>query len=92
MNPRIEAIAFRIWQFCKPREWNTTVVEVADALDLPMTTVRNLCIKRGWSNRMRVMSHDHMSQPAYSYLDSAVEEIASNRFVGRSDNNFTDRA
>ena len=92
MNPRIEAIAFRIWQYCKPREWNTTVVEIADALDLPMTTVRNLCTKRGWSNRLRVMSSDAATHPGFNYLDSAVEEIASNRLGGRSDHNFTNRA
>ena len=92
MNPRIEATAFRVWQYCKPREWNVTVVEIADALDLPMTTVRNLCARRGWSNRLRVMGYDTSSARHHDYLDSAVEEIASNRLGGRSDHDFTNRA
>lgn len=91
MNPRIEATAFRIWQYCKPLEWNVTVVEIADALDLPMPTVRNLCAKRGWSNRLRVIRCDAISAH-YADLDSAVEEIASNRLGGRSDHDFADRA
>lgn len=92
MNPRIETAAFRIWQYASAREWNVTVMEIADALDLGMPTVRNLCIKRGWSNRMRVARPDTGIHPHFNYLDSAVEEIAADRLVGRSDHDFTDRA
>jgi len=92
MNPRIEAAAFRIWQYATAREWNVTVTEIADALDMTMPTVRNICTKRGWSNRLRVGRPDHAIHPHFNYLDSAVEEIAADRLGGRSDHDFTDRA
>lgn len=89
-DPRIEATAFRIWQYCNGIEWNATVAEIADALDLPMVNVRNLCIKRGWSNRLRVMKP---ADNRYgSDLDSAVEKIAADRSLRRADDDFLDRA
>lgn len=92
MNPRIETIAFRIWQYADPREWNVTVQEVADALDLPMTAVRNLCAKRNWSNRMRPMSTAYIDVPLRAGSDAAIEEIAANRLFRGADNDFADRA
>ena len=92
-DPRIEATAFRIWQCATVREWDATFAEIADALDLPMTTVRNLCVKRGWSNRLRVMKPTQGSyRGSQAHLDAAIEEIASDRTLRRSDDNFTDRA
>lgn len=92
-DPRIEATAFRIWQYCNGIEWNATVAEIADALDLPMVNVRNLCAKRGWSNRLRAMKpHDGPYRGSRANLDAAVEEITPNGLLRRADYDFTDRA
>lgn len=92
MNPRIEATAFRIWQYAAPREWNVTVREIADAIDIPMVMVRNLCTKRGWSNRIRPMKPAQHDVPLYAQSDAAIEEIASNRLFRGTDDDFANRA
>ena len=55
MTPRTHAIAYRIWAYAAPREWDVTIGEVAEALDLPMRTVQVICARRGWNGRMRFM-------------------------------------
>ena len=57
MNPKSEALAYRIWAFCEPRGWNVTISEVADALNEPTTTVHNIMRHRRWSSRIRVSPH-----------------------------------
>lgn len=53
-SPRVNALAYRIHGYASPRGWDCTVAEIAEALDAPSATVRNICIKRGWNNRLRV--------------------------------------
>lgn len=55
MTPRTHAIAYRIWAYAAPREWDVTIGEVAEELDLPRRTVKSICIHRGWNERMRIM-------------------------------------
>lgn len=52
MNAEVEAIAYRVWAYCKDRGWNDTVPDIADALDLPMTKVRAVVRVKGWNNRL----------------------------------------
>lgn len=52
MNPKVEAIAYRVWGYCKDRGWNDSVPDIADALDLPMPTVRAVVRVKGWNNRL----------------------------------------
>ena len=35
MTPTTETIAYRIWGYASPREWDCTPADVADALDIP---------------------------------------------------------
>jgi hypothetical protein len=51
-DPRVEALAFRIWVWCRDREWRTTVGEIAEALDMNQNSVRAICAHRGWSSRL----------------------------------------
>lgn len=51
-DPRIEALAFRIWVWAGEREWRTTVGEIAEAFDLNINSVRRISSHRGWSSRL----------------------------------------
>lgn len=53
MTARTDALAFRIWAYCTPREWNCDVREIADALGVSWQSVRGVCIRKGWSARLR---------------------------------------
>lgn len=53
MNPRTEALAFRIWQHANPLEWNMTYVEVADALGVSEERIRAVCMVKKWNSRFR---------------------------------------
>lgn len=59
MSARTEAIAFRIWQFCEPREWDCTLREIADALGLGVQVANGVCKRKGWLRRLRA------GQPGY---------------------------
>lgn len=54
MNPKTEALAFRIWQWATMREWDCNVNEIADGLGEPLMRVVTVCAIKGWRNRLRV--------------------------------------
>lgn len=58
MNPRVEAIAFRIWQHAEPLGWNCTHTEVAEAIGESFGAVRNICKVKGWNTRFRVTTYN----------------------------------
>jgi len=51
-----EALRFRIWQFCQPREWDVTTAEIAEALGEPWQRVRNALAHAGWAGRVRSLT------------------------------------
>ena len=55
-NPRTEALALRIYNHCTPLGWDCTHGDVADALDVTLGKVVNLCRVKGWNQRLRVTS------------------------------------
>jgi hypothetical protein len=52
-TPRTQALAYRIWAYAKPREWNVTIEEVADELRESPHSVRAVIQHRGWLDRIR---------------------------------------
>ena len=62
MSPRMEAMAFRIWQYANPRGWDCTVGEIAEALDMHPIPVGRVCAMRGWHVRLRKTQFDFCPQ------------------------------
>ena len=56
LSPKSEALAFRIWQYAAPREWNVTLAEIADHLGESLSRVRGVVVAKGWFVRIRAMS------------------------------------
>lgn len=50
-----EALRFRIWQFCQPREWDVTIQDIAAALEEPLQRVNATVRYAGWDNRIRAL-------------------------------------
>lgn len=76
MTPRGHAIAFRIWQYCRPLGWDCTRREIADALDLHVGTVASVVEKKGWDVRLRTpvrQRHWRESADWTLYFDNAVD-------------------
>ena len=49
---RTEARAFVIWRYATPREWDCTVAELAEALELTRAAVYHVLRKKGWQGRV----------------------------------------
>ena len=83
MTPRGHAIAFRIWQHCKPC-WDCTLFEVADALDVPVATVRAVIKLKGWGGRLRSTKVHYRGAGGNSYAASAdqmLDGVSNSRLV-----------
>ncbi|WP_372993877.1 hypothetical protein [Sulfitobacter sp.] len=84
MTPRSHAIAFRIWQVCKPLAWDFTLAEVADALDEPVATVRAVIKLKGWGGRLRSTKAHYRGAGGNPYAvaaDNALDGYSNRRVV-----------
>lgn len=52
-SPRSAALAYRIWGFAAPREWDVTVSDIAQYLGASVRSVSTICRHKGWSGRLR---------------------------------------
>ena len=55
-SPRTMAIAYRIWAYASPREWDVTIPEVAEELRENVATIRAIMQSKGWLRRVRRVS------------------------------------
>jgi hypothetical protein len=65
LSPRSEALAYRIWAHCGPLGWNTTIADVADALEAPYASVRVILARKGWIRRLRTTKLDCEQLPVH---------------------------
>lgn len=57
-NPQQKALAFRIWAFCKPLEWNVTIPEIAEHFKVTHQKVTNVLKAEKWLDRVsKVATH-----------------------------------
>lgn len=86
-NPRTMALAYRIWAYCEPREWDVTIPELAEEMRESVQAINGILRTRGWLNRVRLVTPDHHKGPLYaagavwgnaaSISDSTIEEVQS---------------
>ena len=77
-----EALAFRIWQYAAPREWNVTLAEIADHLGESWHRVRNVVTLKRWNNRIRLTT-TWGADGEYSGSAWAVVKSQSRRAAGQ---------
>ncbi len=59
MNPKFEALAYRIWASANPRGWDCLMSDVARDIDVPVRVISAACAVKGWSNRFRVAKREN---------------------------------
>lgn len=52
-SPRTMALRYRIWAHCEPLGWDTTVMEIAEALDETPQMIAATIKDKGWHTRLR---------------------------------------
>lgn len=62
MKPRSEAIAFMIWAYANPLDWDCTVQEIAAHLDQSTKRVAAICRWKGWTSRLRSSGPFHLDK------------------------------
>ena len=84
---RSDALAFRIYGYAAPREWNVSMREVADALDVSVHRVSGVCVapNRRWDQRMRGSVRNADYNPARSYGFAQEFIPVSTDYIGRFD-------
>jgi len=60
MNPKQEALDFKIWQLCNEYEWNLTSKEIAQHLDITLQAVKFSLTRKNWTSRIRTLSNGQM--------------------------------
>ena len=83
MTPKTMATRYRIWAYASAREWNVTIADIADGLDMNRNTVRTIVNNvPGWGQRLRsasVGSHDFVKWQIDGFASSTAQDVASGR-------------
>lgn len=61
MNTKTEALAFRIWAFAHPKDWDCTVQEIADAVGETPQRTAGVCRVKNWTGRLRSSGPEYHS-------------------------------
>lgn len=51
MTPHMEALAYRIWAYANPREWDCSYAEIADGTGVTVNQIHNVIVQKGWGGR-----------------------------------------
>lgn len=70
-SPPVEALAYRIWGWARLRDWDCSLVEVAEALDEPVVRVARVAALKGWKDRFRVTEREIIR----SHRQNGVREV-----------------
>lgn len=58
MGPKLETLAFRIWQVADPVGWDVTVQALADELEVSKRDIKAVLNRKGWASRVRADRKD----------------------------------
>jgi hypothetical protein len=89
LSVKSEALAFLIWQYATPREWNVTLAEIADHLGESAYRVSTTMRWRGWISRVRVTSVDADNTRLLSHhggMRAAARHVSADLAAGRIGN------
>lgn len=57
MSPHMEALAYRIWAYANPREWDCSHAEIADGTGISYSMVGYVISAKGWGGRVPQQSN-----------------------------------
>lgn len=86
ITPKTHALAFRVWAFCKECEWNTTVNEIAEALDESAQRIGVVLRVKGWTQRIRVAERGRINRALHGLMiDKAERQHILRGIIGQTD-------
>ncbi len=53
MSAQTEALAYKIWAFANPKDWDCTIHEIADVIGESPQRTAGICRVKGWTERLR---------------------------------------
>ena len=77
MTSTTETIAYRIWGYASPREWDCTPADVADALDIPRRAVSSTIRIKGWAGRFRSTRIDQINATMESGMMCGFDDMGA---------------
>lgn len=60
LSPKSEALAYRVWAFCRDVEWRVSIKDVAEALNEHPSRITLLAGRKGWLDRFSTVKQDHL--------------------------------
>lgn len=52
MTPHMEALAYRIWAYANPRDWDCSYAEIADGTGISYGMVARVITEKQWTGRV----------------------------------------
>jgi hypothetical protein len=83
MTPRTMALAYRIWAYATPKEWDCTIPELAEHFNVHPSTITQIARHKGWLNRLRRVTNS-------SSIDSPFNRTYQTPGRGVVDSGFDD--
>ena len=59
MSVKTEALAFRIWAFANPKDWDCTIQEISEAVGETPQRIAGVCRVKSWNQRLRSSGPDY---------------------------------
>lgn len=60
LSPKSEALAFRVWSYCRDIEWRISISELAEVLGEHPSRLTLLATRKGWLDRFSTVAQDRM--------------------------------
>jgi neutral trehalase len=80
LNPRNEAVAFRVWQDCQTHGWYRTIHDIADSIDEPVNRLVQILQLKRWTGRIRRIQIENIDVPLKTVrVDEALGGICGDR-------------
>lgn len=80
-TPRTMRLAFQIWAYATPREWNVTIAELAEELRESPHAVRAVLQHKGWLSRVRHVGinigadNPYANGGRFAFMDSYISDM-----------------
>jgi hypothetical protein len=79
ISPKSEALAFRIWAYAHPKEWDVLLTDVAKDLNVSIAQVRWVVTAKRWNSRFRGLSRFYHPGTGglltfHSYYDGSYDQ------------------
>ncbi len=63
LSPASQALAYRVWGYCKPLGWGQTCADVAQALDETPQRIASIMRAMKWQDRFATLQRFNLDMP-----------------------------